>query len=446
MSFIKRLFNFFKAQSSQENQYTEPLHTPTCPTCNINLGTRVVDDIPLSVCEKCNGIWVSELDFPDLIHEDERKLEKLFHYTEENLKIRFDYMSPGAVRKCPVCPHFMMNVQFDYSSGIWLDHCPNNHGVWLDAGEINLVINYHKKSQEPASVMTEKPLPPKKIEEEQQPNTCPTCKVHLTAKFMDNNLFFLTCEKCSGLWVTHENLAELTRRDEKEIDKFFKYTEENLKIRLDYMKPSAVRKCPECLKYMMNVQFDVRSGIWLDHCPDDHGVWLDAGEIDLVIQYKRQIRELGCQKKTADLIGSLRNDEIPESSLPCCPTCKVVLELKNIEKTSLLFCNHCNGIWVDNENFKNLLKMEELDLQNFFSYTDESLNVKLDYMKPGAIRRCPECHKHMMNIQFDASSGIWLDHCIDEHGVWLDAGEINLVREYQRELREGRAPNLHKNK
>lgn len=300
MSFIKRLFNFFKAQSSEENKYTEPLQTPACPTCKINLGTRVIDEIPISICEKCNGIWVSEFDFQDLIHEDQAKLEKLFNYTEENLKIRFDYMSPGAVRKCPVCPSFMMNLQFDYSSGIWLDHCPNNHGVWLD-----------------------------------------------------------------------------------------------------------------------------------------------AGEIDLVIQYKRKIRELGCQTKTADLIGSLY-DDMPSSSLPCCPTCKVVLEIKSIDKTSFSFCNHCNGIWVDNENFTNLLKMNELEIQNFFNYKEENLNVKNDYMKPGAIRRCPKCHKHMMNIQFDSSSGIWLDHCIDEHGVWLDAGEINLVREYQAAVREGRAPNLRR--
>ena len=39
---------------------------------------------------------------------------------------------------------------------------------------------------------------------------------------------------------------------------------------------------------MENYQFGYQSGIWIDACPDQHGVWLDAGELPLVLQFQQQ--------------------------------------------------------------------------------------------------------------------------------------------------------------
>jgi Zn-finger nucleic acid-binding protein len=41
----------------------------------------------------------------------------------------------------------MDNTQFDYNSGIWIDSCPESHGIWLDAGELHLVREHRRNLQ-----------------------------------------------------------------------------------------------------------------------------------------------------------------------------------------------------------------------------------------------------------------------------------------------------------
>ncbi len=36
----------------------------------------------------------------------------------------------------------------------------------------------------------------------------------------------------------------------------------------------------------------------------------------------------------------------------------------------------------------------------------------------------------MSNYQFEETSGTWIDACSDGHGVWLDAGELELLRRF----------------
>jgi Zn-finger nucleic acid-binding protein len=46
------------------------------------------------------------------------------------------------LRNCPVCSIKMDNTQFQYSSGIWIDSCPEGHGIWIDGGEMQLLKEY----------------------------------------------------------------------------------------------------------------------------------------------------------------------------------------------------------------------------------------------------------------------------------------------------------------
>ncbi|HPZ09682.1 MAG TPA: zf-TFIIB domain-containing protein [Candidatus Eremiobacteraeota bacterium] len=152
MNFIGKIIKFFM-DNPQEEQYTGPISDPTCPTCNINLQDKKWLDASFYICNDCNGIWINSDNFPKLLKKKEEELEGIFAYTEENLNIRYNYMTPRDLRKCPVCPNMMMNIQFDSSSGIWLDHCPANHGIWLDAGEINLVLQYRKLLEEHGGIL-----------------------------------------------------------------------------------------------------------------------------------------------------------------------------------------------------------------------------------------------------------------------------------------------------
>ena len=41
--------------------------------------------------------------------------------------------------RCPKCQSGMMAVNYEYSSGIILDRCPNQDGIWLDGKELEKI-------------------------------------------------------------------------------------------------------------------------------------------------------------------------------------------------------------------------------------------------------------------------------------------------------------------
>ena len=101
-----------------------------------------------------------------------------------------------------------------------------------------------------------------------------------------------------------------------------------------------------------------------------------------------------------------------------CPACKnpmVILELNQVE---IDYCTECKGIWLDNG---------ELDL--IFSSSDrkeisKSFSIKNDFDE--LKRRCPNCKKKMDKVEFE-STGIIIDKCTDDHGIWFDSGELKSI-------------------
>jgi Zn-finger nucleic acid-binding protein len=149
MSILQSIIKFFMDNPvPQEETYKGPINFPHCPTCDVSLTEKRLSAISFFTCNECNGLWVSSENFPEFLKKEEDELAGLFTYTEENLNIRHKFMSPRDLRKCPICLHMMMNIQFDSSSGVWIDHCCFNHGIWLDAGEINLILQYRKLLKE----------------------------------------------------------------------------------------------------------------------------------------------------------------------------------------------------------------------------------------------------------------------------------------------------------
>jgi Zn-finger nucleic acid-binding protein len=43
--------------------------------------------------------------------------------------------------KCPVCEEMMNRSAFGHKSGVIVDRC-NNHGIWLDGGEISHLLEW----------------------------------------------------------------------------------------------------------------------------------------------------------------------------------------------------------------------------------------------------------------------------------------------------------------
>ncbi len=41
-----------------------------------------------------------------------------------------------SVERCPECQKAMLAINYDYSSGVIIDRCPDGHGIWLDGNEL----------------------------------------------------------------------------------------------------------------------------------------------------------------------------------------------------------------------------------------------------------------------------------------------------------------------
>lgn len=101
-----------------------------------------------------------------------------------------------------------------------------------------------------------------------------------------------------------------------------------------------------------------------------------------------------------------------------CPACKnpmIILELNQVE---IDYCSVCKGIWLDHGELELIFSNSE---KNTLS---ESFKSKKDFDE--AKRRCPICKKKMDKVEFE-NTGIIIDKCAKNHGLWFDNGELNLL-------------------
>lgn len=101
-----------------------------------------------------------------------------------------------------------------------------------------------------------------------------------------------------------------------------------------------------------------------------------------------------------------------------CPACKnpmIILELNQVE---IDYCTACKGIWLDRGELDLIFSTsEKKEIAKLFS-----VKKNLDEIK----RRCPNCKKKMDKVEFE-NTGIIIDRCSDDHGVWFDSGELKSI-------------------
>lgn len=129
-----------------------------------------------------------------------------------------------------------------------------------------------------------------------------------------------------------------------------------------------------------------------------------------------------------DLFAALVLGRAPKAAVtrrpPRCPSCSCALRPVH---GGLHACGSCQGLWMPNESFQECLRGE------VEAPTGSALAGQHTYQRSASSRTCPACEARMENYQFAYQSGIWIDACPDQHGVWLDAGELPLILQYQQQ-------------
>ena len=147
---------------------------------------------------------------------------------------------------------------------------------------------------------------------------CPNCNVKL--KTVDigesgSHFYIEVCESCGGMFfdngeleailddkvrgVHHVSHQELSRLISKPLDSTLKVV---------------YRKCPICSDIMNRKKFGEKSGVVIDIC-NHHGVWLEAGELTRLVEWKKAGGEiLDAKRKYEDEARRLKEQRAKASN------------------------------------------------------------------------------------------------------------------------------------
>ncbi len=127
-------------------------------------------------------------------------------------------------------------------------------------------------------------------------------------------------------------------------------------------------QCVTCKKPMLAIE---HKEIELDYCPACEGVWLDSGELELLME---SFRIANPAQVIEEKLKPAK--DCPEKPRPC-PVCRKKMEKMNFGDSEVL-TDHCvngEGIWFDKGELEKILNLHLDQAQEVLSvFIDESLN------------------------------------------------------------------------
>ena len=123
--------------------------------------------------------------------------------------------------------------------------------------------------------------------------------------------------------------------------------------------------------------------------------------------------------------GGGRPSPTEENRNPMCPRCRISLNHYAYRHRDLDMCPQCGGVWLDRGEFKDLTR--ESDVYQSQSAPKEYVRGPL--RDPIQYVPCVRCGRLMNRKNFAKISGVIIDEC-KSHGVWLDGGELELIRTF----------------
>jgi Zn-finger nucleic acid-binding protein len=114
--------------------------------------------------------------------------------------------------------------------------------------------------------------------------------------------------------------------------------------------------CPDCKNAMITLEL---GGVEIDYCTNCGGIWLDAGELELL---------LNDPGKAKILLDSFRVDSASTERLKKCPICDKKMQkiVVGSSKPVLLIdkCRRGDGLWFDKGELQDIFDRAELDEDN----------------------------------------------------------------------------------
>lgn len=134
--------------------------------------------------------------------------------------------------------------------------------------------------------------------------------------------------------------------------------------------------------------------------------------------------------KLNPLNSKLLNTKETIESKHLCPCCKISLETLKTSTLILEYCKECDGVLIEEEEFENLISYKLNSGTSFNPYYLRFIqDHPRDNRKKSQFHSCPICKEIMSVINYKKQSGVLVDIC-EEHGIWLDGGELQQIVEW----------------
>jgi len=114
--------------------------------------------------------------------------------------------------------------------------------------------------------------------------------------------------------------------------------------------------CPVCKNAMITLELE---DVEIDYCTSCSGIWLDSGELELL---------LGEPRKAAELLDSFKSVSECREDARKCPICDKKMQkiVVGSSKPSLLIdkCRRGDGLWFDRGELNDIFERAKLDENN----------------------------------------------------------------------------------
>lgn len=110
---------------------------------------EIYEGIEIDVCAECGGVWLDFGELPEIVETQEitwpeRVIEQVMS-TTGGMGVPIEERQRELY--CSKCSTPLKPVNYQATSGIVIDICENDHGVWLDKGELDKIQIYMEKWQ-----------------------------------------------------------------------------------------------------------------------------------------------------------------------------------------------------------------------------------------------------------------------------------------------------------
>ena len=108
-----------------------------CPVDGIALEKHLIHSIEVEKCPECQGLWFEKGELRETKDAEEFDLNWMdFELWSDQDAFNAKLSS----RKCPVCGKSMAAIMYA-NTKVKIDYCMEEHGIWLDQGEFESIID-----------------------------------------------------------------------------------------------------------------------------------------------------------------------------------------------------------------------------------------------------------------------------------------------------------------